>query len=93
MTQPLTGPEILNREFLEMRCKILDVAAAFDRLGRAEGAADNDPRVARLKEALTIVLEEPAGRAEQVQMLFSREYDDGWQQALQVNARHDRNGR
>ena len=87
MSQPLTAPEILSREFLEMRCKILDLAASFDRLDRAEGAADNDPRVARLREALTLVLEEPAGRAEQVQLLFSREYDDGWRETLKVKPR------
>jgi hypothetical protein len=84
MSQPLTAPEILSREFLELRCKILDLAAAFDRLGRAEGTADEDPRVARLREALSLILEESAGRAEQVQMLFSREYDDGWRDTLKV---------
>ncbi len=84
MSQPLSAPEILNREFLEMRCKILDLAAAFDRLGRAEGTAADDPRVARLREALSLILDEPADRAEQVQLLFSRQYDDGWQEALKV---------
>ena len=87
MTEPLTGPEILNREFLEMRCKILDLAAAFDRLGRANGATEDDPRMSRLKEALSLVLDEPEGRAEQIQMLFSRAYDDGWREAFKVKPR------
>lgn len=87
MPEPLTAPEILNREFLEMRCKILDLAAAFDRLGRAEGSAADDPRLARLREALSLVLDEPDARAEQVQMLFSRAYDDGWQEAFKVKPR------
>ena len=30
MNLPLSAPEILNREFLEIRCKILELAAAFD---------------------------------------------------------------
>ena len=87
MPLPLTAPEILNREFLEIRCKILDLAAAFDRLGRADGTVAADPRVARLKEALTIVLEQEEDRAEQVQMTFSRAYDDAWQDEFQIKPR------
>ena len=87
MPLPLSAPEILNREFLEMRAKILELAAAFDRLGRAEGATDDDPRVARLRQGLSIVLDEPRSRAEQVQMLFSRAYDDGWREAFKVKPR------
>jgi len=83
----LSSPEVLNREFLEIRCKILDLAAAFDRLDRADGSVTDDPRVARLREALSIVLEQTADRAEQVQMVFSRTYDDDWQQNLKVAPR------
>jgi len=83
----LSAPEVLNREFLEIRCKILDLAAAFDRLDRADGSVTDDPRVARLREALSIVLEQTADRAEQVQMVFSRTYDDDWQQNLKVAPR------
>jgi len=85
MNQPLTAPEILNREFLEVRCKILDLAAAFDRLHRADGSVTSDARLAKLREALNVVLDEPDNRAEQVQMIFSRTYDDSWQKTLQVN--------
>jgi hypothetical protein len=87
MPLPLTAAEVLSREFLELRCKILDLAAAFDRLERAEGSVADDPRVARLRRALEIVLEEPHDRAEQVQMLLSREYDERWQESLKVKPR------
>jgi hypothetical protein len=83
----LSAPEVLNREFLEIRCKILDLAAALDRLERADGSVEEDPRMARLREALTAVLEQASDRAEQVQMIFSREYDDEWQKKLKVSAR------
>ncbi len=83
----LSAPEILNREFLEIRCKILEVAAAFDRLERGEGSADQDPRIAKLREALTTILDQSSDRAEQVQMIFSREYDDDWQAKFKVAAR------
>jgi hypothetical protein len=86
MTSPLTAPEILNREFLGIRCKILDLAASFDRLERAEGPLDDDPRLARLHEALTIVRDQPEDRAEQVQMLFSRPYDENWQSTLRLKS-------
>jgi len=87
MSTSLSAPEILNREFLEIRCKILEVAAAFDRLHRADGSLADDPRLPLLREALTIVLEAPEDRAEQVQMIFSREYDDDWQATMNVKPR------
>ena len=87
MSLPLTAPEVLNREFLEIRCKILDLAAAFDRLHRADGSVADDPRLARLREALAIVMDEPHDRAEQVQMVFSREYDQAWRETFKVKPR------
>lgn len=87
MSLPLTAPEILNREFLEIRCKILDLAASFDRLARADGSLDGDPRLARLQQALSLVRDESASRAEQVQMLFSRPYDDDWQATFKLRAK------
>ena len=87
MSAPLTAPEVLNREFLEIRCKILELAAAFDRLGRADGNIAGDPRLDRLREALHAVLDDSPDRAEQVQLIFSREYDDGWQETLKVKPR------
>jgi hypothetical protein len=82
MPAPLSAPEVLSREFLDIRCKVLDLAAAFDRLTRAEGSVADDPRMARLREALSTVLEQSSNRAEQVQMIFSREYDANWQRIL-----------
>jgi hypothetical protein len=83
----LSATEILNREFLEVRCKILELAAAFDRLDRSEGSVASDPRLAKLREALTMILEQSGERAEQVQMIFSREYDDDWQAKFKVAPR------
>lgn len=87
MSASLSAPEILNREFLEIRCKILDLAAAFDRLQRAEGALQEDPRLKLLQESLVIVSQSATDRAEQVQLLFSREYDQDWQSTFQVQSR------
>lgn len=87
MSTTLSAPEILNREFLEIRCKILELAAAFDRLNRADGSLDDDPRLALLREALSSVLESSDERAEQVQLIFSRAYDENWQETMKVKPR------
>ena len=84
MPVPLTAAEILSREFLETRCKILELAAAFDRLDRADGSVADDPRSTRLREALTAVLAADEDRAERVQMIFSRPYEEGWQSNLKA---------
>jgi hypothetical protein len=87
MPLPLTASEVLNREFLENRCKILELAAAFDRLERADGSVADDPRLTRLREALSTLLDQSADRAEQVQMIFSRPYDDAWQDTFNIAPR------
>jgi len=80
----LSAEAILNREFLELRAKVLELAASLDRLHRAEGAVDDDPRLAKLRRGLEILLSPEADRAERVQLLFSRAYNEDWPTALQV---------
>lgn len=84
MPIPLAAPEILNREFLEIRARILQVAAALDRLGRGAGSVADDPRLEKIRQALAILQADKPGRAEQIQLLFSRAYDDDWQETLGV---------
>jgi hypothetical protein len=62
--------KIPDEEFLEMRWRCLSLAADLDRLERA-GGSGSDPRLARLREAIAVLLESGAGRAERVQMIFS----------------------
>ena len=73
--------EILDRQFLEIRCELLNVAAALDRLERAAGFADlsNDPRVKNIQAGLRILLESGSDRAEHLQMQFSDQYVSDWQ--------------
>ncbi len=80
MTIPLSAGEVLNREFLQMRAKLLEVAASFDRMKRAEGDTANDLRIERLRAAMRIILDQSDDRAEQLQLLFSHQYDDQWQE-------------
>ncbi len=70
--------QILDREFLEIRSRILDVASSLDRIQRSDGDVANDPRMKKLSEALKIVMTNDPHRAEKIQLLFSREYDQHW---------------
>ncbi|ADB18444.1 conserved hypothetical protein [Pirellula staleyi DSM 6068] len=87
MSIPLTAAEVLQREFLETRAKILELAAAFDRLDRSSGSVESDQRIARIREALKVLTEVKAGRAEQVQLVFSRPYDSEWPQTMDMSNR------
>jgi hypothetical protein len=80
MIVPRDVTEILDREFLETRCRILDVAAALDRIDRAPERHGHppDPRLAQIRRALEALSFPDAGRAETVQQIFSLEYDPDW---------------
>lgn len=79
--------EVLNREFLDVRCTILDLAAALDRLDRAPEHAGHppDPRLSQVRQALEALLVPEAGRAETIQRIFSLDYDPRWQSKLIPN--------
>lgn len=78
MPIPLDAPEVLNREFLEVRAKILEIAAVLDRIDRADGAVRDDPRLARIQRGLDILRSEKPERAEQIQLTFSLPYETEW---------------
>jgi hypothetical protein len=77
---PLSAPTALDTYFLEARCKLLDLAAILDRIGRGAdaGTAAADPRATRLRQALECLLARSQARAERVQEIFSLEYDPHW---------------
>jgi hypothetical protein len=77
--KPLPAKTALDSFFLEARCKILDLAAILDRINRGEGTAEDDARLAKIREALEILRDESGGRAERVQKLFSIDYDATWE--------------
>ena len=78
MPIPLDAPEVLNREFLEIRARLLQVAAALDRMDRADGDVARDKRRIDLDNALRILAQRGPDRAEKLQMLFSLPYDQDW---------------
>jgi hypothetical protein len=86
--------DVLNRDFLESRSRVLELASALDRLDRAprEGIETPDPRVAQLRQAIEALLEPGPGRAETVQRIFSLTYDPDWRDQFNL-AHQPRNGR
>jgi hypothetical protein len=77
---PLPAAKALDTYFLEARSKLLDLAAALDRIDRGPGAASaaHDPRLEKIRQALDILKDNSPGRAERVQKIFSLEYDPDW---------------
>ena len=77
---PLPADRVLDQFFHECRSKLLDVAAIFDRFGRGSGAdaAGSDPRVAKLHEAVEVLMGNAPNKAELLQQLFSLAYDPDW---------------
>jgi hypothetical protein len=84
MASQRTKQQLFDEEFLGLRARILEVAAGLDRIDRAEGPAASDSRRERLQRAIALLAAERPDRAAQVQMLFSREYDENWRQAFGV---------
>ena len=80
MLNPRDAAEVLDRDFLQIRSRILDVAAALDRLDRAPERHNHppDPRINQIREALEALLVPEPSRAETIQLIFSLEYDPEW---------------
>ena len=78
---PLPAAKALDAYFLEARCKILEVAAILDRIGRGAQVAPlgADPRVNRIHQALEVLHDQSGGRAERIQQIFSLAYDPAWE--------------
>lgn len=78
---PLPAARALDATFFEVRCKLLDIAAALDRIDRGAGAADlaGDPRLLRIRQALEVLHDAGEDRAERIQQIFSLDYDPDWE--------------
>jgi hypothetical protein len=84
MSGPLSAAQILEREYLAMRAKVLELAASFDRIQRADGSAASDTRWTKLSQGVQILLESDDCRAERVQLHFSREYSESWRKSFGI---------
>jgi hypothetical protein len=78
---------VLDRDFLETRGKILEIAAVLDRIDRAptHHPEHPDPRLGQIRQALEALAEPGPGRAETIQLIFSLEYDRDWRSHLKLD--------
>ena len=78
---PLPSRQALDAYFLEARARLLDLAAILDRVGRGADAAGvgDDPRLAKVRQALEVLHDQSGGRAERIQRIFSLEYEPDWE--------------
>jgi hypothetical protein len=76
--------QVLDRDFLTIRSRLIDLAAALDRVQRGKGSAQQDPRMAQIREALAIVAGPDADRAARVQVAFSLPYRENWRKEYAV---------
>ncbi len=76
MTTRLSPEEVLEHHYLEVRCKLLEIAAIQDRFQRAGGGDPNaspDPGLRRCRQALALLAapQETPDRAEHIALIFS----------------------
>lgn len=81
--------QILTESFLEVRAKLLEVAATLDRIDRSLDAGSplpNQDQVQReqIDSAIEILLSEGSDRAERLQQLFSRQYESDWRKQMDL---------
>jgi hypothetical protein len=76
--------EVFDQELLPIRAKLLEVAASLDRIDRANGSVGTDARRTQVQAAIQVLLRPEDDRAEQIQLIFSRQYADDWREQLGV---------
>ncbi len=84
MVRHRQSSEVFESEFLPVRAKLLEVAASLDRLDRAEGSVDDDLRRSQIGNAIETLLRAREDRAEQIQLIFSRPYEDDWRRKFRM---------
>ncbi len=78
MASVIKASAVLDNVFLTMRHRLLDIAAALDRIDRAADvkSAQSDPRMRMLREAVAVLTDGKPDRAVRAQMTFSIPYND-----------------
>tara|TARA_Y100001934_G_C11656367_1_gene452361 strand:- start:217 stop:492 length:276 start_codon:yes stop_codon:yes gene_type:complete len=72
--------EVLAREQLKIRAKLIEIAAILDRIDRANGEVDHDPRMLEIRKSLEVLssFKSDINRAAEIQMIYSRDFDVEW---------------
>lgn len=61
----------MDGEFLGIRCRLIELAAALDRLDRAGASDSSDVRRSQIRRALETLASNASDRTERIQGIFS----------------------
>jgi hypothetical protein len=84
MRQSSTTSRVVERELPMLRARLIDLAAALDRIDRAGDDSSDDPRIQKIRQSLAILSGSTPGRAEQVQRVFSLPYEADWRKQYEL---------
>jgi hypothetical protein len=84
MSNGRAATEVFDQELLPIRAKLLEIAAALDRIDRSNGSVVTDARRTQVQAAIQVLLRPEDDRAEQIQLIFSRPYANDWREKLGV---------
>lgn len=82
-----SAEQVVEQEFLQVRAKILEIAAFLDRLDPVDSGSISETTEARLKllrAGCELLLDSDGNKAARVQLLFSRTFDEQWRKAMGV---------
>jgi hypothetical protein len=78
MSTSPSASKVVEREFLTIRSRLLDLAAALDRIERSDGTVADHARFEPIRRSLEILASDGPARAERIQLLFSLPYEESW---------------
>jgi hypothetical protein len=84
MSNSRTAGAVFEQELLPIRAKLLEIAAALDRIDRSVGTISSDRRRTQVQAAIQVLLRPEDDRAEQIQLIFSRPYNEDWQEQFRM---------
>lgn len=78
---------VLTREQFKIRAKLIEIAASLDRIDRAYGEVDDDPRMMEIRKSLEVLSGSngDSNRAAEIQMIYSRTFDAEWKTHFELN--------
>lgn len=82
--------DVLEESFLDVRAKLIEVAACLDRIDRtaeSTGTCLSEMQLVqreKIRAAIEICGSNDADRAERLQQLFSRSFDPDWRQTMSL---------
>lgn len=85
-TCPMSAEQVLDRDFLAHRARLLDIAAFLDRIDRARGGPIDDVRLRALQQGLELLQDGRGDRARRLLELFSDPTEDPIPEAHQQGA-------